>query len=94
MFASFNQICGKTTSARDDIQAALLVLIYLLNDEKLPWSDLCLKKIKTVDDAIKMRQQTSLMREVLKMTPIFLQKLFKKVLCLKYEQKPDYEEIL
>lgn len=39
LFASMNQSRGNSTSRRDDIEAALLILVYLLNDSKLPWSD-------------------------------------------------------
>ena len=39
LFASMNQCRGNNTSPRDDIEAAILILIYLLNDSKLPWSN-------------------------------------------------------
>lgn len=39
LFASINQCQGRNTSRRDDIEACLLILVYLLNDSNLPWSD-------------------------------------------------------
>jgi hypothetical protein len=40
MFASNNGCRGKNKSRRDDIQSVMLLLVYLLNGNKLPWSEL------------------------------------------------------
>ena len=40
MFASLNACRGNARSRRDDIEAALYLLIYLLNKQSLPWSHL------------------------------------------------------
>ena len=39
LFASLNTCRGFNKSRRDDIEAAFYVLIYLLNNQTLPWSD-------------------------------------------------------
>lgn len=41
MFTSLNSCRGNTKSRRDDVQAVFNLLVYLLNDNKLPWSDFC-----------------------------------------------------
>ena len=39
LFASLNSCRGHNKSRRDDIEAAFYVLIYLLNNQTLPWSN-------------------------------------------------------
>ncbi len=39
LFASLNSCRGFNKSRRDDIESLFYLLIYLLNDSKLPWSD-------------------------------------------------------
>lgn len=39
LFASLNSCRGNNKSRRDDIQSIIYVMVYLLNDCKLPWSD-------------------------------------------------------
>ena len=39
LFASINHSRGFQTSRRDDIESALFILVYLLNNASLPWSD-------------------------------------------------------
>lgn len=41
MFTSLNSCRGNTKSRRDDVQALFNLLVYMLNDNKLPWSDFC-----------------------------------------------------
>ena len=43
LFASLNACRGNNKSRRDDIESAFYVLIYLLNDATLPWSDFSTK---------------------------------------------------
>ena len=39
LFASLNSCRGYNKSRRDDIESAFYVLIYLLNNQRLPWSE-------------------------------------------------------
>lgn len=44
-FASNNQCLGNQRSRKDDIESGLNLLIYLLNDKSLPWSQISSSKI-------------------------------------------------
>ena len=44
MFQSINRCRGSNLSRRDDIESLIYIMAYLLNDHKLPWSDLLLKQ--------------------------------------------------
>ena len=39
-FASLNSCRGYNKSRRDDIQSIIFVMVYLINNSTLPWSDL------------------------------------------------------
>ena len=39
MFASFNGCIKKFYTRRDDMMSIIILLVYLLNDKILPWSD-------------------------------------------------------
>jgi len=84
-----NQSCGRTTSRRDDIEAALLVLIYLLNNSRLPWSDFSVrykdnKNLKLRDYLAKKMEKKSI-EALLKMVPVRLRRCFYKTMALKFE---------
>jgi serine/threonine protein kinase len=36
-FASLNSCRGKSMSRRDDLESLMYIMIYLMNDDKLPW---------------------------------------------------------
>ena len=38
LFASLNSCRGKNKSRRDDIQSVMYIMVYLLNNNTLPWS--------------------------------------------------------
>ena len=40
LFASLNSCRGNNKSRRDDIESAIYIMIYLLNDNYLPWCDI------------------------------------------------------
>jgi len=40
LFASLNSCRGNNKSRRDDIESVIYILIYLLNDNYLPWCDI------------------------------------------------------
>lgn len=56
MFASLNACRRKTLSRRDDIESAFYLLIYLLNDMRLPWSEL-LERSASHDEDVSMRMR-------------------------------------
>jgi casein kinase 1 len=39
LFASLNSCRGNNKSRRDDMQSVMYVMVYLMNHNKLPWSD-------------------------------------------------------
>lgn len=40
LFASLNSCRGNNKSRRDDIESAIYIMIYLMNDNYLPWCDI------------------------------------------------------
>lgn len=40
LFASLNSCRGNNKSRRDDIESVIYIMIYLLNDNYLPWCDI------------------------------------------------------
>ena len=40
MFASLNSCRGNNKSRRDDMESVMYIMIYLLNDNYLPWCDI------------------------------------------------------
>lgn len=69
MFTTNNVLRGETYSRRDDIESAMLLLIFLLNDSKLPWSSLSKK--------FTAQNMESFVFERLR--PIYTQKLYNMV---------------
>ena len=70
MFASLQTIRGKTPSRRDDVESAMYLLIFLLNNQKLPWSILFKKhpgRSRTFSSYINERLKTKYMIEFFKM---------------------------
>ena len=94
MFASLNSYRGNTKSRRDDIQSALNIMIYLLNDNSLPW-DSFHKKFKKekyeFKDYLMERLQIKYSQEVYKMISADLRPMFKKVFTLRFEEEPPYD---
>ena len=72
MFASLNSCRGNNKSRRDDIESAFYVLIYLLNGQKLPWSDFE-TRFKHVDmqfsDFLRQRLKRNNSCELFRMVP-------------------------
>ena len=93
MFTSLNSCRGNTKSRRDDIQALFNLLVYLLNDNKLPWSDFGEKfknKNYQFKDYLVERLKLKYSQEEYKMVPENLKKLFKLIFKMKYEEEPPY----
>ena len=68
-----NQSLEFNTARGDDITSALLLLIYLLNDSKLPWSDEALDKDIPVKERLKLKTSEQSVFELFDWTPANLQ---------------------
>ena len=73
LFSSMNQSLGFNTGRGDDITSALLLLIYLLNDSKLPWSEDVLGKDIPVKERLKLKTSEQSVFELFDWTPTNLQ---------------------
>ena len=97
MFASLNACRGNNKSRRDDIESAFYVLIYLLNGQKLPWSDFQ-TRFKDANmqfsDFLRHRLKRYYSRELFTKIPENLQVCLKRVMCIKFNEEPPYDQIL
>lgn len=94
MFASLNSARGFNKSRRDDIESLFYLLIYMLNDDYLPWCDLL--KIEA-DGArpdlkvlLKERLDLKYTRKLFNKIPHEMIDCLKKVLTLTFEETPNY----
>ena len=97
LFASLNSCRGYSKSRRDDIESAFHMLIYLINNQSLPWSDFGTKyntPNMKFSDFLLERLQKKYTRKLFQMIPNDLYDCLKKVLCLKFDQEPPYDYIL
>ena len=106
LFASLNSCRGNNKSRRDDLESVMYILIYLLNDNYLPWCDIEEKYIQGGMDfkaVLRERLEIEYTKRLFAMIPskhkLFtrieeLIHTFKKVLTLKFEEQPDYERII
>ena len=97
LFSSINTFHGFKTSRRDDIESAFHLLIYLLNDEKLPWCDSISKKNGNIDMMSEIRQRllnrNMNQNKLFDMVPNELKACLAKVLSLGFFEEPPYEYI-
>ena len=97
LFTSLNACRGYNKCRRDDMEAAFYILIYLINNKTLPWSDFDMR-FKGMNfkfqDLLKERLKRHYSCQLFKMVPNNLQECLKSVLCLKYEDTPNYDHIL
>jgi hypothetical protein len=72
LFASLNSCRGNNKSRRDDMESAMYIMIYLMNDNYLPWCDIE-KKFKQQDlefkDVLKERLECEFTKRLFKMVP-------------------------
>ena len=72
-------------------------MIYLLNNNKLPWSDF-VKTFKNQNyrfsDYLRERLNIKYTKEVIMMCPKELRKITKYVLSMKFNEEPPYNEII
>ena len=94
MFASLSSITKYSSSRRDDIQSLFYIMIYLLSNSSLPWSDFG-KKFKgknfTFEDYLRERIDVKYSREVMDLCPHNLKVIMKKVMLLGFMDTPPYE---
>ena len=97
MFSSLNAIYKSSTSRRDDIESLFYVMIYLLNEGKLPWSNFGKRlKVRSLKfkDMLRERTKAQYSEEVLMMCPQPLREIMKKVMILGFTIEPPYDEII
>lgn len=85
LFASLNSCRGNNKSRRDDVQCAMYIMVYLLNNNYLPWCDFH-KKFKDTNyefkDFLRERLEIKYTKEVFRIIPKDLRDMFKKVFTL------------
>jgi hypothetical protein len=80
LFASINSCRGNNKSRRDDIHSILNVMVYLLNNNTLPWSDFYTRfKPKNYEfkDFLKERLDIKYCKELFRMIPKSMREIFK-----------------
>lgn len=92
-FASLNSCRGYNKSRRDDIESLFYLLIYMLNNSQLPWSNFEQQyqhEQITFKELLRYRLHVSYTRKVFKMVPPEMVEILKKVLLYQFDEKPDY----
>lgn len=97
LFASLNSCRGNNKSRRDDIQSLMYIMVYLLNNSYLPWSDFH-KRFKDQNfefkDFLRERLEIKYTKEVFRITEKPLRDMLKKVLTLQFDEEPPYDWII
>lgn len=96
MFASMNSCRGYTKSRRDDIESLFYLIVFMLNNNKLPWSD-SFDNMRE-DQLREMLIERTSVRSIQQIFSIpVLQENFrsnlKQVIVLKFEDSPNYAGI-
>ena len=94
LFASISQCRGEKTSRRDDIESAFYLLIYLLNNNRLPWYKITFAENFNLKTVLNQRCQKLMIKEVRKWAPPLINKCLKHILKLRYDERPPYEQIM
>lgn len=89
-FRSRNAEKGEELSRRDDIESLAYIMIYLMNDGKLPWTEL--KNYNIEEKIIKRREEKKNIMKSIFFTrlPDQLKQFIEYSLNLGFEEKPDY----
>lgn len=78
LFASVHSCLGNKKSRRDDMQSILNIMIYLLNDQSLPWSNFYTKyKNYEFQDHINERLKMKYTKRLYNMVSLDLKKIAK-----------------
>ena len=95
LFASLNSARGFNKSRRDDIESLFYLLIYIVNDEHLPWCDLLVrddqKEKPDLKVLLKQRLDLKYTRKLFSKIPSELTDCLKKVLTLTFDETPNYQ---
>lgn len=95
LFTTNNALRGEKYSRRDDIESAMLLLIYLLNDCKLPWSDFMTKfPDQDLKFYFKERLKPIYTEKIYCMAPKRLHRCLRTVMNTGFAEEPHYREIL
>ena len=94
LFGSRSSCRGNNKSRRDDIESAFYLLIYLMNNNKLPWSDFDNQKDFSFKDCLKQRLKKSMMEKLFTMIPCYLCDCLKCALSQSFKEKPPYIYLL
>ena len=97
LFASFNGCINKLLSRRDDITSIIILMVYLLNDKKLPWSGFKEKfegRHFSFGDYLRERSGPTYMTGLIDMAPRSMFKILKGCLTAEFEEEPPYEELI
>ncbi len=71
------------------------MLIFLLNDQKLPWTDFQERfDFDDFEDYLKERMKPQYQYQVIEMCPQSLKPLLRKVMLLDFKDDPPYDEII
>mmetsp|Transcript_21347 Transcript_21347/g.15611 ORF Transcript_21347/g.15611 Transcript_21347/m.15611 type:complete len:144 (+) Transcript_21347:542-973(+) len=94
LFASLNSCRGNNKSRRDDVESILYIMIYLLNDNYLPWCEIEKKFVSEgmdFKDVLKERLEIEYTKKLFVMIPKELIPLLKYVLTIKFDEEPNYK---
>lgn len=96
-FASVSMCRQFTPTRRDDFEAIFYILLWLLNDHKLPWDqflDTPLFKFnvgRAIDCYMTKRLEFQMIKGTIDLLPKKVGHLLKQVLLLDFVTRPDYE---
>jgi len=97
LFASLSSCRGCNKSRRDDIESAFYILVYLLNDQTLPWSHFEARFEKSSHPekkAIQHRLFKCYTRQIVNMIPAEMFECFKQIMRCRFDEVPKYNLIL
>ena len=98
-FASLASCRLYTKSRKDDFESVFYILIYLLNDFKLPWDDLLefpnsrRSETRHIDEYLDRRLKFNVVQETVKILPRNCRQLLKKTFSLPFDQPPFYSHL-
>ena len=90
MFASFKSCEGYVQSRRDDVVSILMVLVWWLNNQTLPW---CSLEGDELFDLLDQKCKPVMAEQFVKAAPLQIRSAVKKALLLGFKEKPDYDGI-
>jgi len=95
-FASLGSCRLYTKSRKDDFESVFYILIYLLNEYKLPWDSLLeisssrRSESRHIDEYLDRRLKFNVVQETVRILPRNCRELLKKAYSLPFDQAPPY----